>query len=242
MMLEECSPYHFRIRTGHSARYLQLAAVTCLVSVCLASLGCSREGTSRVEDVDSLKTGGALTSSPPTDLTKIKFKVGEGEPAFSWKPEADGAKLLDASENEISRYSRDGAKLKIKGTDDVVLAFVVGAAGEYKIKSADQQTELWKLQKQADGDWKLKDGNDSLVYMVKKRPYGFEIEDASEKSLAKIKLKDGKLSLRDPAEKTLYYTKDQAPAIAMSCLGFDAVKSLPVRFGLLTVLLLDKAK
>ena len=213
---------------------LGLLAVTCLVS-----WGCSQNAPVSPVPADRQN---ADTSGSPTELAKIKFKTGEGETAFSWKQQADGAKLVDADEKEISRYNSDGKKLKIKGPDDVVLAYVVRTGDEYKVKSADQQTELWKLQKQVDGDWKLKDGNENLVYRVKSRPYGFEIQDGNEKSLAKIKLKDGKLSLRNPAEKTLYYTKDRASAIAMSCLGFEAVKSLPVRCGLLTALVLDNAK
>ena len=224
-------------RNGISRCYLGLLAVTCW-----ASWGCSHDAPVSPAPSGSQNADATVTAISPPDLAKIKFKTGVGETAFSWKPQTDGAKLVDANENEISRYNRDGKKIKIKGPNDVVLAYVVGAGDAYKVKSADQKIELWKFQKQADGDWKLKDGNEKLIYMVKSRPYGFEIEDGNERSLAKIKLKDGKLSLRDPAEKTLYYTKDKASAIAMCCLGFEAVKSLPVRCGLLTVLLLDNAK
>jgi hypothetical protein len=213
-----------------------VVAVTCLVS-----LGCNGEASVSGTQSSRQESIGASTSNSAPVLEKIKFKIGDGKTAFSWKPQADGAKLVDADEKEISRYNRDGTKLKIKGPDDVVLAYVVGSGDQYKVKSADQQKELWELQKQADGDWKLKDGSGKLIYMIKMRPYGFEVEDGNENSLAKIKLKDGKLSLRDPAEKTLYYTKDRATAIAMSCLAFEVVKSLPVRCGLMTMLLLDNA-
>ena len=236
-MMADCLTCERRVRSAFGRWCSGLVAVTCLVS-----WGCSHDAAVTATPVDSQKSNTTNASVAAPDLGKIKFKTGEGETAFSWKPQADGAKLVDADEKEISRYSRDGTKLKIKGPDETVLAYVVGAGDQYKVKSADQQSALWELQKQADGDWKLKDGNESLIYMIKSRPYGFEIEDGNEKSLAKIKLKDGKLSVRDPAEKTLYYTKDQASAIAMSCLGFEAVKSLPVRCGLMTMLLLDNAK
>jgi len=236
-MMADCLAFERRVRNAFGNGCCVLVVVTCLVT-----WGCGQDAPVNATSSASQESATSSGSAAAPDIEKIKFKTGEGETAFSWKRQADGAKLVDADENEICRYNRDGKKLKIKGPDDAVLAYVVVSDDQYKVKSADQQSDLWELQKQEDGDWKLKDGSDNLIYMVKSRPYGFEIEDGNEKSLAKVKLKEGKWSLRDPAEKTLYYTKDQASAIAMSCLGFEAVKTLPVRCGLMTMLLLENAK
>jgi len=236
-MMSDELPFEHCVRNvfGNYSRIL-------IAATCLMTWGCSQDTTvSETSSASQTSTNSSSSAAAP-DLGKIKIKNGEGETVFSWKPEADGAKLVDAGENEICRYNLDGKKLKIKGPDEAVLAYVVVSGSQYKIKSADQQNDLWELQRQGDGDWKLKDGSDELIYMIKSRSYGFEIEDGKEKSLAKIKLKEGKLSLRDPAEKTLFYTKDQASAIAMSCVGFEAIKNLTVRCGLMTMLLLDNAK
>ena len=86
-----------------------VVAVTCLVS-----WGCT--GEKSVTATQSSRQGSispdASNSAPA--LGKIKFKIGDGQTAFSWKPQADGAKLVDADEKEISRYNRDETKLKIK--------------------------------------------------------------------------------------------------------------------------------
>ena len=172
---------------------------------------------------------------------KIKFKQDGGATAFSLKPQDDGAKLVDAEEKELARFVHSGNKLKIKDADDNVLGYVTTSSGKYKIKNAAQDVELWRLQQYDDGDWKLEDGQENLVYKIKRRDYGFEIEDADEDSLFKIKLKDGKTSVRDAADKTLWYTKDPIVTSAVSCLGMKAIDSLPLQVGLMTMLILEQA-
>jgi hypothetical protein len=168
---------------------------------------------------------------------KIKFKEADGDTAFSLKPQADGAKLVDAGEQELARFNLDGAKLKIKDPNDTVLGYVIASPGKYKIEDPDQAVELWKLQVQDDGDWKLEDGNERLIYKIKRRDYGFEIEDAADNSMYKVKLKDDKTSLRDASEQTVLSTKDPIPLIAVTCVGFDEIESLPIRTGLMTMLM-----
>ncbi|MEO2010175.1 MAG: hypothetical protein ABGX22_15985 [Pirellulaceae bacterium] len=173
---------------------------------------------------------------------KIKFKTENGDTAFSLKPQDDGAKLVDADERELARFNLSGSKLKVKDANDLVLGYIVASAGKYKIKNASQGVELWKLQRQDDGDWKLEDEKDQLIYKIKKREYGFEIEDATETSLFKVKLKDGKSSLRDTSDHTVFSTKDQVPTIAVSCLGFETIESLPLRSALMTMLIIDAGR
>lgn len=170
--------------------------------------------------------------------SKLKFKGADGEVSFSVKPESDGAKLVDADEKEIARFTVDQNKLKIKDAADVVLGYVVVVDGHFKIKNAEQTEELFKLQMQSDGDWKLEDGGGKLIYKIKKRDYGFEIEDDNDNSLSKAKLKSGKTSLRNTAEETVLYTKDKINTLAFACMGLEAVKSQPLQAGLMTMVIL----
>ena len=87
---------------------------------------------------------------------------------------------------------------------------------------------------------RLKNGEETLIYEIKKRDYGFEIEDSKEASIAKVKLKDGKSSLRNSDDKTLYSTRDPIALPAITCLGFEAIESLELRAGLMTALTLNK--
>ena len=212
-----------------------------MILCCLAIVGCGMVGepTVAAERVSSVPQPAASSSSPSVPLSeKIKFKTGDGDAAFSLKPEPDGAKLVDAEERELARFNRDGSKLKIKGPNDDVLGYVIASDGKFKIEDSEQEVELWNLQQQSDGDWKLEDGQGQLIYKVKLREYGLEIEDPSETSLFKVKLKEGKTSLRDAADQTLYSTKDSVPTVAMASLGFESIESLPLQMGLMTMLII----
>jgi len=169
---------------------------------------------------------------------KLKFKGADGEVSFSVKPEADGAKLVDAKEQEIARFTVAQNKLKVKDAADTVLGYVVVVDDHFKIKNADQTQELYKLHAQADGDWKLEDGGGKMIYKIKKREYGFEIEDGQDNSLSKVKLNSGKTSLRNTAEETVLYTKDDIDTLAFACMGFEAVKSQPLQAGLMTMVII----
>lgn len=164
---------------------------------------------------------------------KLKVKTNSGATEMSLKPKDDGAKLVDASEQELARYNIQGDKLKIKDPRDNVLGYVVGAAPRFKVKDATQEQDLFKLIGQDDGDWKLEDAHDTLLYKIKRRPYGFEIEDPSKKSLYKIKVNGPKTSIRDATEETVRYTNDPVHPLAFACLALDAIADLRVRAALM---------
>ena len=172
-----------------------------------------------------------------TKRENVTFKAGSGDRLYEVKFEADGAKLVDPDEKEIARFNVAGQKVKVKLADDSVVAYIVVKAGEFQIRDESQKTELFELKGQSDGDWKLKDGEDHLLAVIKKRDYGFEIEDGAEKSLFKSKLKDGKRSLRNANDETVLYTKDEFPPLGVACLGLEQIESLPVRAGLAVALL-----
>ncbi|MDG2220079.1 MAG: hypothetical protein P8L85_01780 [Rubripirellula sp.] len=216
---------------------LMLISACCLL---LAGCGEAREATAISDQRESTAGTEQPVATPASGLaSKLTFKATDGNVAFSIKPKDDGAKLVDANEQEVARFNVSENKLKIKGTDDVVLGYVIASDGKYKIEDAAQEIELWKLQRQSDGDWKLETGKDELIYKIKVRDYGFEIEDGDENSKFKIKLKEDKTSVRDAADQTVFYTKDKVPTIAVSCLGLKAIESLPLRTGLMTMLIIS---
>jgi hypothetical protein len=190
-------------------------------------------------DAAEPETAAKPVATAKRDLARknITFKTGAGERLYEFKFEDDGAKLVDPEEQEIARFNVQDRKVKIKLPDETVVAYIVAKDGEFQIRDESQKVELFEMKSQADGDWKLKDGEDRLLSVIKKRDYGFEIEDGSEKSLFKSKLKDGKRSLRNAAEDTVLYTKDEFPPISVVCLGLDKIDSLPIRAGLAFALL-----
>ena len=169
----------------------------------------------------------------PVVAEKLKVKSGSGETAFSIKPKDDGAKLVDAGEVELARFNAAAGKVKVKDADDVVLGYIVKSGERFKVEDPSQEVELFKLIPQADGDWKLEDARETLIYKIKLREYGFEIEDDAEHSLYKIKVKGDKTSLRDAADQTVYYTDEPVKPLAFACLGLDVIQDTRLRTALL---------
>ena len=172
------------------------------------------------------------------DRENIGFKTGAGERLYEIKFKADGAKLVDSDEMEMARFKVDGKKVTVKLPDETVAAYIIVKDREFQVRDESQKVELFELKSQSDGDWKLKGSNDQLLAVIKKRDYGYEVEDAAERSLLKSKLKDGKYSLRDAEDNSVLYTKDAISPLSVACLGLEQIESLAVRTGLATTILL----
>lgn len=174
-------------------------------------------------DTASASTPDAATELQ-TSFQRIKLKHDDGNDAFALKPKADGAKFVDANDQELARFTLDeNDKVKIKDTNDSVLGYVIMKDGYWKIEDAQQTQELFILRAQEDGDYKLEDGNDTQLYRIKQRNYGYEVETPTKESLYKIKLKAEKLSLRDANDVTVIATKSPMLPLAMACFGLDAL-------------------
>lgn len=164
---------------------------------------------------------------------KVRFKDDVGQTRLALKFKDDGAKLVDAQDQELARYTRSENRIKVKDTADKVLGYVVLTADLLRLEAADQRTELFSLRRQADGGWKLEDPQRARVYTLKPREYGVELEDAHSASLYKVKSKSGKTSLRNRADQTVYRTDEELSAPAMACLGFDQLADVRLRVALL---------
>lgn len=199
---------------------LLLLCFSCLISVSLVS--CQAK-TSPTLDARAPATAPPVTQ-PLTSTEKVKFKLAEGKAAFDLKPQPDGAKWVDATNQEWLRLTIDATqKIKMKDRSDRVLGYVVPEAQSWKLKNADQRQELYQLRRQSDGDYKLETGADRLVYRIKVRNDGYEIQTADQKTLYKVKVKDGKRSLRSAAGQTVLYTKSEFAPAAIACFGFDVL-------------------
>jgi len=185
-------------------------------------LGCSAGNPGISSDNPTAVQSPAIAPNTTSQTDKIKFKREDGSELFSLEFRPDGAKLEGAAGEEMARFTVDEAqKVKVKDASDATLAYIVSDADKWKVENAAQTEELYILRRQSDGDYKFETGADQEIYRIKQRDYGFEIETPDKVSRYKVKLKEGKLSLRDASETTVLYTKDPLPAIALVPLGLD---------------------
>jgi len=216
-------------------------ALSALVLSCLAGCGSADQDAKAKPDNAPVNASGqnsdqTTRKTKSATLSKVKFKDGNSKTVYSIKFRADGAKLVDDEERELARYNYSKGKVKIKDADDNVLGYIVGDAKKLKVEDASQEITFFKMQSQDDGDWKLEDRQDKLVYRIKKRDYGYELETPDKKRFRKVKSDQGKISLRDPNEKTIYSTKDDIKPLAVACLGCEMVQDIRIRFGMLVAM------
>ncbi|MCP3168974.1 hypothetical protein [Myxococcus qinghaiensis] len=163
---------------------------------------------------------------------KLKFKDADDRERFSLKPKDDGAKLVDGEDRELARFKWKGTALKVSGPDDTALGYVVGSAGgALTVRDGEQRQVLYTLARQGSG-WRLTDAKGALLYTVSSDNEGARIEDASGTEVARVKVREGKVSLREPGGKTLLATKSLVSADAAACLAFEKL-DLPFRVALL---------
>ncbi len=198
------------------------------LTIITVSTGCQSQTVDPIQPpaTESGQTTGQASGqiSGQETIGKIKFKQGNGDEKFSLKLKPNGAKLVDNSDNELARLTTDNnQKIKIKDAADQVLGYVVTQENYWKVENAEQTEELYILRRQKDGDYKLEEGNDSPVYRIKVRDYGYEIETPDKTSLYKVKLKAGKLSLRNATGDTVLSTKSPMSTIAIASFGFDVL-------------------
>ncbi len=191
----------------------------------LAGFGCSRADRRNPDVANPVQTSPIATDSVSAQSTdeNIKFKQSDGSEKYSLKLKPDGAKLVDGADHELARLTLDGHKIKIKDAADQVLGYVVIEDGYWKLENAEQTKELYVLRLQDDGDFKLEDGSNTSIYRIKVRDYGYEIETPEKVSRYKVKVKDGKTSLRNANEETVLSTKADMTSAAMTAFGFDVL-------------------
>ncbi len=186
----------------------------------------------KTDSTQSTKSDSAPNVEPSAEFQpladKVKFKLGNDKTAYSFKPADGGAKWVDGDEKELARFRVYADRIKVKNPDDSEAGNIRISPTRLKVEGANGE-KLCELQRQSDGDWKLDDADEQLVYRIKVRDYGFEIESPDDKSLFKIKKKGDKISVRNPAEETILSTKDDVPLLAVAVLMLEKVENKSLR-------------
>lgn len=194
--------------------------------------GCSRQGGSEAQEPASQERAASSGEEAPGGFGKLKFKDADDRERFSLKAREDGAKLVDGEDRELARYKWKGASLKVSGPDDAVLGHIVGSAGgALTVRDAAQTQILFTLARQGTG-WRLNDGKGELLYLVSPDDDGARIQDGSGAGVAHVKVREGKVSVRDMEGRTLLATKSLIRPDAAAVLAFEKL-GLPMRGALL---------
>lgn len=159
-----------------------------------------------------------------TRTDKLKFRNAAGKTLFSIKLKDDGAKLVDGDEKELARLKNekreDGPEIKIKSPDEKVLGTLGGPPAKWKLKDADKAL-LFTIRHEDDDSYKIEDGDGALVYRLKPRDGGAEVENAAKTTLFKVTATAQDVSVRNAADEVIVIAPSRIAPIAAACLVLD---------------------
>jgi hypothetical protein len=195
------------------------------LGLCITSIvACSSGGKTQTK-TPNLNNPPATSVAKVADSTdKIKFKTEGGSDLFALKQQTDGAKLVDGNNQELARIKIDKpGKTKIKNATEKVLGYVLTEKGSWKLENPEQNKALYILKRQSNDDYKLLDSANKEIYHILAGNNGWKIETPDKKLVYEVKVKEGKISLKNPSATTIFSTKSGISPIAFACFGFDVL-------------------
>ena len=188
-----------------------------ITALCITALGCAGGS-------PAAKGGGVRLDRA------IEFDGSEGSDLMHLEPRPTDVVLLDSSRKTLARYRIEDGYLLVRATGSARDAVVVrAAAGErgLRILEGPAGKVLYTLRGEADGDLRLDDAGDQTLYEIKLREYGLKVERGDGQTQAKVRVKQDKISVRNPAGKTVFTTRDPIPPAMAAVLTMN---ELPLTF------------
>ncbi len=175
----------------------------------------------------------------PLIREKIEFKKANGDEAFRLDPEAGGVELQLPGEKKLAAYERVGDKIHILLKKSSIEGTVEASKkhDRYTLRGADGKKVERILAVEPDGDWQVLDANEKLLRKLKLRDNGFKVVDAEDQEVGRIKVSKDKISLRDVGGKEVLYTKSSVHPLAAACFQLDGV-TLPAKGALAVAIIL----
>ncbi len=145
---------------------------------------------------------------PGMHLDKVELRDGEGVEVFAYKPSGpDSVKFYDRNGKELCKLTFVEGKLKAKSPDDQPLFELKKKDDKVMIKDASGEEELFKFKLKGE-DLDFYAPGDLRLYRIRKKDYGYALEDNQDRTLFRARIKDGKMVLRNPDDVTVLACKD----------------------------------
>lgn len=130
------------------------------------------------------------------------FEGANDKTAFQLEARRDGVVVVENGQGEkLYELKLEAEGVSVQGAHGEALGRVVPlAAGRgYAVMDATGR-EIYKLLLEADGDFKLRSADGRNLYVGKLRSYGFKVLNAAEEVESRVKVRSGRVSIRDGAD------------------------------------------
>lgn len=152
----------------------------------------------------------------------IEFEGTDGSRLFQLEPDREKVELEDAQGRDVADFRYRGSEIAFEDANGRPLEVLSTSDNGLLMRDRDTRKILYRFQPEPDGDYDLEDATGQSVYRVKWRNYGFKVIDGLGKEL-KVRLKRGKISVRDRSGKTILSSRDLTSPLAASCFCFSSL-------------------
>jgi hypothetical protein len=167
-------------------------------------------------------TGGGIRLPEAVD-----FAAYDGKLAFRIVPADDSIRVEDGAGDVMVVLRLRGESLAIEDVRGRLVGVVVPPADErrgFRVLSPDARYVLFELRVEPDGDLRVVDARDALVYEAKRRVYGFKVLDRNGEVESRIRLGANKISVRDASGVTFLSTRDPLPPESVVALSLEDLR------------------
>lgn len=187
-------------------------------------------GCSSGESVDPQPT--EETSSAPAETApaatasneRIRLRANGGAETLVLKVKGNDATLENGT-TSFELTADSDQSVQVKDAAGASLALVTVGDSQWVIGNASQSEDSYVLQRLEGGDFRLETADGQAVYDIQKRGYGYEVLNPDETSLYKLRMRDGRMVLRDADNAAVMTTKDALLPAAMLPFAFEVLSS-----------------
>jgi hypothetical protein len=156
---------------------------------------------------------------------EIVFEAVDGQVVMRIAPKRGAVLVEDGLGAELLRLVLEADRIVIlnprRGRVGAVLPPSSDGAG-YRVLVGSEV--VFELKREPDGDFKMTDADQAVVYRVKLRDYGFKVVDREGEVRSRVRVRPTKTSLRDGSGRTYMMTRDALSAASAAVLSLEDLR------------------
>ncbi len=159
---------------------------------------------------------------------QIDFDDADGRTALRLEPDGNSIRVEGPKGRLIATVRENSDVLRVDdaaGESKWIIQKIPGERLHLRVRSAPSNRIAFELKEEPDGDLDIDDGNGNRIATAKQRSYGYKLVSSEGNTLARVRLRSGKISVRDHTGLTYLTTRDSISTRAVALL---ALETLPV--------------
>lgn len=158
--------------------------------------------------------------------TRIDFDDADGRTALRLRPDGDSVRVEGPKSSLIAtvREGSDGLRVDdARGKATWIIEEIDDEQLHIRVRGASSNRIAFELKEEPDGDLQIDDGDGNRIATAKQRSYGYKLVSSKGKTLARVRSRAGKISVRDHTGLTYLTTRDSISTRAVALLALEAL-------------------